>query len=233
MGLGVRGGQQLGPGTAESEAHHGCMDSSLSHASQTYLPPSEVSLPQREKSKGHTLAFLSAPTSLDNPPPTTTTSSAWLSGDGWRLVGRPSPCSLRAQPLSKPAGQKAQTSGLCKEDSWYTPPDHTSSHQTLAPSARCLQPPLSALPSTPTFPTLRALSTLNLSFCSQTLLLSLYLPLPLQSITLGLSLSLSLSPSLFLCLPSEAAGESVHVFSPPLYRAEAIISLSEGTQSFL
>jgi hypothetical protein len=25
----------------------------------------------------------------------------------------------------------------------------------------------------------------------------------------------------------------VHVFSPPLYRAEAIISLSEGTQSFL
>ena len=145
----------------------------------------------------------------------------------------PSPCSLRAQPLSKPAGQKAQATDLCKENSWCIPPDHTSSHQTLAPSARCLQPPLSALPSTPTFPTLGALLTLNLSFCSQTLLLSLYLPLRLQSITLGLSLSLSLSPSLFLCLPSEAAGESVHVFFPPLYRVGAIISLSEGTQSFL
>ena len=78
--------------------------------------------------------------------PATTASSAWLSGDGWRLVGRPSPCSLRAQPLSKPAGQKAQATDLCKENSWCIPPDHTSSHQTLAPSARCLQPPLSALP---------------------------------------------------------------------------------------
>ena len=146
------------------------------------------------------MAFLSAPTSLDNPPPATTASSAWLSGDGWRLVGRPSPCSLRAQPLSKPAGQKAQATDLCKENSWCIPPDHTSSHQTLAPSARCLQPPLSALPSTPTFPTLGALLTLNLSFCSQTLLLSLYLPLRLQSITLGLSLLPSSVTLLLLCL---------------------------------
>lgn len=151
----------------------------------------------RGQEQGPHLAFLSAPTALDNPPQPPPSSSAWLSGDGWRLVGRPAQVAL-GPALSKPAGQKAQANDLWGGEQLVSLQRLHDPAIKPWPSARCLQPPPPASPPPPLF---LLGSPTQIFLCSQTLLLPLlYLPLPLAvshpwslSVSVFISISISMS----------------------------------------
>lgn len=190
-------GRGWAPGPAES---HAPITVPLTVLSNCISSLREFPSHRREKGKGHSLAFLSAPTCPDNPPPTSSIPETRLSGGGGRRVWKAA--ASAAQHLIQPAGQKARASGLCQEDSCCAPP---GSHiRPPSPSPGPFLLPACSHRYLPPTPGLFLLSGLFLR--SQPFLLltnSLPLPIspsPLQSLSLGLSLSLSLSQSLFLCL---------------------------------
>lgn len=204
-------GSGWAPGPAESHAPITVPPTVLSNCISSLR---EFPSHRREKGKGHSLAFLSAPTCPDKPPPTSTIPKTRLSGGGGRRVWKA--VASAAQHLIQPAGQKAQASGLCQEGSCCAPP---GSHiRPPSPSPGPFLLPAFSHHYLPPTPGLFLLSGLSLSFCSQTPFLSPSPPLPCSrspSVSLCLYLYLSLY---FSVSPSEVAGELVQGFFPQLYR---------------